>query len=219
MKIKSKIKDYYDYVQHIYGGGDEKVIYNRMPLVPLNEYGHRYNIEINCDVPRSVYQKSFRSGWMPSSENNVAWLIVCGKIYIVIRYGYFGQYKIINQVDLDLIIKSYSTYYRYNNKSKLVLEDFLGIEVPEKFYKAIGHPVAIFNVTNSGINLNPIIPNLGDCGFAKYMDPELLYQEISYFITNKLSANPDTVVPVQIEDKYKITQAGFDLKQSFRHRK
>jgi hypothetical protein len=29
MRIRSRLKDYYDYVEHLYGGGDPKIVYNR----------------------------------------------------------------------------------------------------------------------------------------------------------------------------------------------
>lgn len=60
---------------------------------------------------------------------------------------------------------------------------------------------------------------LNDLGFAAIMSAEQAYQHIESYIVNVLRDNPDKIPPVQVDDKIKIGQHGFDLKQSFRHRK
>ncbi len=63
------------------------------------------------------------------------------------------------------------------------------------------------------------VPILKDIGFNHVQSPEQTYQDISYYMANVLRENPDVVPPVKIADKDRIVQHGFDLKQSFRHRK
>jgi hypothetical protein len=45
-----------------------------------------------------------------------------------------------------------------------------------------------------------------------------MYQELSYFMGNTIKEHPDTEPPVEVSNNCKIINAGFDLKQSFRHR-
>lgn len=62
-------------------------------------------------------------------------------------------------------------------------------------------------------------PRLKDLGLSSLYPAEALYQDIAYFVGNVLHPSPDLAPPVFIADKDKIVQYGFDLKQSFRHRK
>lgn len=71
-------------------------------------------------------------------------------------------------------------------------------------------------VNKIDLNLNVC---LNDLGFASVMSAEQAYQEIESYIVNVLRTNPDKEPPVQIDDKDKIDQHGFDKKISFRHRK
>jgi kynurenine formamidase len=59
---------------------------------------------------------------------------------------------------------------------------------------------------------------LADLGLPRIYDAQQLYQDLSYFLGNQMHENPDTKPPVNISDKDRIAQHGFD-QQSFRHRK
>jgi hypothetical protein len=74
-------------------------------------------------------------------------------------------------------------------------------------YKHLREP---FHVT-----LNRTVPNLGELGFASLFTAEQMYQEIAMFLTS-LRDNPDSLPPVDISDKDRLTQKGFDAKISFR---
>ena len=63
------------------------------------------------------------------------------------------------------------------------------------------------------------IPILQEYGVNNYIQPEQLYQDIAYYVSNKMVTSPDLEVHDNMSDKEKIAQHGFDLKQSFRHRK
>ena len=63
------------------------------------------------------------------------------------------------------------------------------------------------------------IPILQEYGINHYIQPEQLYQDIAYYVSNKMVTSPDLEVHDNMTDKEKIVQHGFDLKQSFRHRK
>jgi hypothetical protein len=62
-------------------------------------------------------------------------------------------------------------------------------------------------------------PVLSELGFPSIYPAEQLYQDISYFIGNEMKPSPDIKPPVEISNDNKIEGHGFDLKQSFRHRK
>jgi hypothetical protein len=57
----------------------------------------------------------------------------------------------------------------------------------------------------------PILKNI--VGFAAQYPPEQLYQDLACFMS------PPEPTLVEIGDRDKINQHGFDLRQSFRHRK
>lgn len=50
-------------------------------------------------------------------------------------------------------------------------------------------------------------------------DPQQLVQEIEYTLGNRMHSSPDQSPADKRTDKEKIVSAGFDVKQSFRHRK
>lgn len=63
------------------------------------------------------------------------------------------------------------------------------------------------------------LPILQEHDFQSVVDPYQLYQDLEYFIANTMNESPDTMPATQMTNKEKIVAAGFDLKQSFRHRK
>ena len=63
------------------------------------------------------------------------------------------------------------------------------------------------------------IPNLSTFGFASVVSAPQMYQNIAYFMANTVNESPDLVVHDNMSNREKIQQHGFDLKQSFRHRK
>lgn len=226
MKIKSRFKDYYDFVQHIYGGGDEKVVYNRDRIKPISDNGFETRIEYPTQkIPGCQFD-------IPNLRNKIEfkWLVVCSKLYLLVGYKKeigFTEFHVLNEksdpdiykwLDACLKVRSYNPW----NTRVRTIDDLLGRHVDELTLvaKELKQPVFIINsVYHREIVIDSRIPVLDDLGFGSIIKPELLYQELAYYISNVMSDNPDTIVPVQIEDKYKITQAGFDLKQSFRHRK
>ena len=62
-------------------------------------------------------------------------------------------------------------------------------------------------------------PVLAELGLPSLLSAEQIYQEIAYFVGNVLLPSPDTRPPVEVDNKHKIIAAGFDLRESFRHRK
>ena len=63
------------------------------------------------------------------------------------------------------------------------------------------------------------VPILSELGIPNIIPAEKIFQELSYFIGNIMKESPDIAPPVEIENDLRIEGHGFDLKQSFRHRK
>lgn len=125
-------------------------------------------------------------------------------------------------------------YIRDNKVLSVKLESFtVACELDKliELCKKVNQPVFVIKEINydrssvgsiGGFTLIEVedkIPKLKDIGFTSLVDPVKLFYDISFFMTNVLRDNPDVQPPVEVSDKDKIPQHGFDLKQSFRHRK
>lgn len=191
MKIISKFKDYYDYMAQIYGV-DELIVYNRIP----------FDKDL---LPSSGFKiPQLHSGWynsLSSYDKTFRWLCIMGEYYLQIadKTSYPYTWKII----------TLNNPLRYEYKTDLI-----------KLHKKLNSPVFAINVVHyKSFHIEPNIPILADNGIASIISAEQMYQQLSAFINSVLRDNIDTKPPVQIDDKYKLTQAGFDAKISFRHRK
>lgn len=225
MKIKSKFKDYYDFVSHIYGGGDEKIIYNRDRINPLRNNGLEESIKIKnnkiSSLPYNIGQ------YHTSDKIKFKWLVVNAKCYLLVGYQLefgFTEYHVLNEKDdIDFLNHiGISQRYYWNSYKRTCITDFNGVYSDEllNVSRELNQPVFIIDsVFHQEIVVNNRIPNLGELGFASIIKSELLYQEIAYFLSNVMVESADIKAPVEVDNKDKIQQAGFDLKQSFRHRK
>jgi hypothetical protein len=225
MKIKSRFKDYYDYVAHAYGGGDERVTYVREPLP---------------DTLTSVTLPDFVDLPTPGLSGTKAYtkhLIVNSRVYTLIAVvdpatNLPGPYQLFHRdnFDDDDIINLKVQYRWRDNEgwSSLKWERYFGQEnaTALALSKIIKQPVFLvdsyhrnWTSKSTQFEINPHIPVLREYGINHYIQPEQLYQEIAYFMSNKMVDSPDLVVHNNMTDKEKILQHGFDIKQSFRHRK
>ncbi len=227
MKIKSRFKDYYDYVAHLYGGGDERVTYVREPL---------------SDDLTSVLIKgniAFNSPGLDEHKSQVKWLVINGRVYTIVavcdELGQCGPYKLFTKENFDeKLLDRISIRYRYR---RYLAEDRLAPkweryfgekenEIAIELSKIIQHPVFVvescehnWDTKTTRIVFGKNIPILSEYGINHHIQPEQLYQDIAYYVSNKMVSSPDLEVHDNMTDKEKIVQHGFDLKQSFRHRK
>jgi hypothetical protein len=81
--------------------------------------------------------------------------------------------------------------------------------------RLLGAPVFTFDDRDVDTN----VPILAHIGMPALRSAEWMYQDLSYFVGNLLRESPDVKPPVEVSDKDKIVEHGFDLRQSFRHRK
>jgi hypothetical protein len=230
MKIKSPFKDYYDYVSHIYGGGDERNTYLRNRIKPLLVLGSGELYEDGVSIETNLVSGlPYNIGAYENSKRiEFKWLVVCGKYYLLVGYKPefgFTQFHILDEkLDNKFLeyIKTRKSKPWASNKIKNSYDDYMGVysKTLIDISKTIKQPVFIINrVGYRDIQIESRIPNLGDLGFASIIKPEQLYQEIAYYISNIMVESVDIKPPVDLVDKDRIVQHGFDLKQSFRHRK
>ena len=207
MKIISRFKDCYDHISYIYGV-DEKIVYTRDVVK---------NVEIRAkEIPG---YREFRSiNQMVKSGEKVSIVVIVDKMYFVVDNYYTKEERILDQSDRLMRSRSIIRDETHNNP-ELILE----------LTRKVGSPVYRIDSINGDwsdpdrkliARIDKKTPRLSDIkGMVALLDSQQTYQEISYAITNLLNPNPDITPPVFVSDKYKIQAAGFDMKQSFRHRK
>lgn len=217
MKIISKFKDYYDYVADMYGGGDPKCTYERKGI----------RLEDGVFLPNSndyndkvIFHKS------NSFENvKLRWLCVCGKQYLLVGtfldFGNIISEKQHPELWSDLFCnKNLFRNYEVERCIGYSSEHIVQIS------KQICQPVFVIDGVlydrkrrQYSYSIAKNTPILKDTGIASILPAEQCYQEIAYFISNVLPERSDITPPVEVDDRNKIIQAGFDLRTSFRHRK
>ena len=224
MKIKSRFKDYYDYVAHAYGGGDERVTYVREPL-----QDELTTIIVNGNI-------DFYSPPIDELKTRTKYLVVNGKVYVLVsvknEMGMYDPYQLFTEKNFKDRVDSLSVRYRWTmfpqKNTVKQWEKYFAFEskVVTEISKMIKQPVFIIDSIENRwkeqqtrVAIDKNIPILSEYGLNHYIQPEQLYQDIAYYVSNKMVTSPDLEVHDNMTDKEKIVQHGFDLKQSFRHRK
>ena len=225
MKIISPFKDYYDYLIHQYGE-DKSIIYHRNHIVA--------NDTISKECKKVLRSIPYYSKYSSQGEDNLRfrWLCVCGKYYLLVARGYektisgykYSPYHLVTEKDIIDIRSDYSGGF---SRNKIDTNYLVGFESPKlieihKFLKTPvftwdGYGFGDYDVIDNQTRYR--IPKLADYGIPSVLPPETIYTRLEYFLVNVMKDAPDSKPPVEIIDKYKITGHGFDLKQSFRHRK
>lgn len=214
MKIISKFKDYYDYVAGKYGGGDPLVRYERKDLLN-NEYEVKGRLPFKYSYKLTL--KTDEPAFPLLIVMNNAYPIVNDKVYVFddedTNRKLFQNAHITYSETFNL---SKNKEVRYQQKLEILKNRFKNKTTG--FCKAVGQPVFLLGHSENIGSRNYFsvfnkIPNLGELGFASIIPPEQLYQELAFFIGNILKT---TEPIIEVSNKDKILQAGFDLKTSFR---
>lgn len=215
MRLHTDFHDYYDGA--IGYGVDEKVHYNR--------FTKNVDILLKSVADRPVHRRSGILGF-------------CGNLYPFIRISRYDKKR---ECDLDdefdgKIVEEYFTFsfedyekkeldwYDYSddfgyfdNSREIKLKQFFldwktsSDEIFLKF-KCPAWMMSFYKQSPNGV-LNP---RLKDIGFDRIKNPFDAFQEISMYLSNILVEQKPVA---SVEDKYRIQQHGFDLKESFRHPK
>lgn len=222
MKIKSGMKDYYDYVAYQYGGGDPRIVYVRSKITHIDGVEDNDLMAPKPPDPDTYYDYLTRE----YGKYCPRWCVVCGVQYIIL----------IKQSVLD------DPYARLYNKPKyyeLLTEEHPIWHKPKKTRWMQTHPFEhhgkeykylaeiskklkspVFTMSTNWLAehfyIDDTVPNLGDLGFDKLIKPEQMYQNISMWMGNVLRSPPDDNPPKSINNEERIIAHGFDLKTSFR---
>lgn len=227
MLIISPYKDYYDYVAHIYGGGDPKIVYNRGTIagdgiVPRN---------FARDLPIGNHEGATIGGVVWSRMFRT--LVICGKPILLEKtevasihsrnYYSAGKHNPIIPVETDWHVAPMQhvsgSYFWRKNSQNLLIEQ---AEYLRKYALMIKHPVFVLSAGPSGWKndncyIEEFVPKLSQIsGVAALYPAEQIYQNIAYWLGNEIKENPDGSPEPIVTDIIKIESHGFDKKRSFR---
>lgn len=202
MRIISKFKDYYDHVAYI-GGPDPRVIYERKPFDT--------DLIVEHEVSRFPYY------WTKQGGYEFKWLVIAGRYWLLLRKGWEQKpFALLSEEEFPQFCSSCYDICMHGVEYFLGRYDHRLVTLS----RAIRAPVFIINSINrkqGTLVVEKQIPKLSEYPITKLISAEQMFQYIAYFMGNTLNVSPDVAPPVEIADKYKIEQAGFDLKTSFRH--
>jgi hypothetical protein len=214
VRLHSDFQDYYD--NAIGYGVDDKVHYNR--------YQKKVSINLKSHLNRPFHRNSGLLGF-------------CGRTYPFIelhRYDrnfeeedHWGEFNIVetrfafsehDYLETEREWSDFSDeFHSYLYQSDLKIRQFFldWVQNSDEIFLEYKVPIwaANFYVEEPNGVLNP---RLREFGFEKIKDPFAAFQEISMYLANILVEQKEISV---IEDKYRIEQHGFDLKESFRNTK
>lgn len=236
MYIISKNKDYYDGVAGSMGI-DKTIVYERHPIEIENYSDIPDEFKVD-NVWQHRYENHFYNigySYIDTNKtkkyNEVYSFIVgfCGKLYL----GWKFNYKIkkegiaLDETKVDIV-------YGFENAKKFLTEKnwkhnldddvkFIENYNPINIFRKINAPIFIVDTnTNKKLRYHNhctimgkfiINPLLKDYEFYKLIDSFQAFQEIQMFLSGVLGSGENDIIVV--EDKYKISQHGFD-KWSFR---
>lgn len=231
IRIKSKFKDYYDHVAYRYGGGDPKVVYNRNRLKPLVDTGWmKYDggIDLEAQLNRSMSILTPNgTRFYQDKLSNYAFKYLCivGKWYLLVKAIWEDEFSVLDKNKHKDIIEVLIPKRPRFGQEERTFDYYVGCEDSEviEMSRTLNTPVFcvegyswIWKEKKHLLRVEGAIPILGNLGIPAIYSAEQIYQDIAYFIGNKIHKSPDLEVPVQVGNADKIKQAGFDLKTSFR---
>jgi len=206
MLIISKFKDYYDGVVGTYGI-DKTIVFNReLDVIDDNKI---YSLFRDLTRINQFYTFNFFHIKKDSIFDNFSIFIVgfCGKMYI--GWKIYNNNKVIDFIYDKEFIKS---NLKLTKKEKVDFENiynqiinFDSIDIHREY----NTPIFIYDedyfIRKRGFVINPI---LSDYKFYRVVDPVTAFQEIQMYISGVLGSNEKNII--EIDDKYKIPQHGFD---------
>ena len=230
--INHKKKDYYDGVAGT-SGIDKTIIYDRQIIelededIPKEFQRHNYVLNPKrstfLKLEYSVIKLELRSEYAFTSPFIIGF---CGKLYVG-----WKLYSIVKESHNEELITTIT--YDNDNIMKILQKSSWGGNVkdnlnyvlsydPIEFFRRFNAPVFIYDSDYGRTNIDKywrnhpkffINPLLKEYQFYKVFDAVQAFQEIQMFLGGVLGNREKEIV--NVEDKYKITQHGFD-KWSFR---
>ena len=205
--------DFHDYYDHAIGFGvDEKVHYNR--------YRKPASIDLKSYLERPFHRNSGLIGF-------------CGNTFPFVELHKYdrnfddecewGEYRVVetrfafNFDEYRAVQREWGTFndfYMYMSSTDLKIKQFFFDWKVNSDAIFLEHKVPIWAAKFYTEEPNGILsPCLRDYGFEKVKHSFTAFQEISMYLANILVERKEVAL---IEDRYRIQQHGFDLKESFR---
>lgn len=193
MKIISKYKDYYDYLQGVYGIDDKLILDRRDYTIPSVTEGTIRLVIGNVYLEGYYYENKFYWGQEQLDEL----VIITGSKHLSDWYKDRYTHSIFNKKSKSL---SYINCNIININNNTNCGIFLCREgkILEK-------------------NIECRYPKLSDINIKSILSPHDIWILLSDYLSKKVTEN-EPEVPVG-DDKIRIIAAGFDLKSSFRNNK
>ena len=162
-----------------------------------------------------------------SAKCKTKWLAIAGKLYLLLAdigdpYNPTpDNWTVLNETrhPQAWAILHASRGWRHRNREPV---NYIGREMPEvlELSRKINAPVFTFTSNRRDIaHIDGNVPILSTLGIPALISASQMYQDIAYFLGNTMKGSPDLMPASPQSNKEKITAAGFDLVQSFRHRK
>lgn len=220
MKISKHFKDYYDGQQA--QAFDSDLNFLRVPTAYKDSMKYACGKWVRAsNVPDNVLATvmSVKSPFsiktpIQGADFGGAKIFFCGKVYSCIyRKDYISGHPLQCFYSLDSLIKALGKMKGYSKLVETLRTQTHLFPAPTPCPLAVENKLAIIIVTGGWETVvYEVNGNLGKYEFYQVMPANQAYQELSMFIGNQAPENNPTV---QIEDKYRIPQHGFD-KWSFR---
>lgn len=232
MVIQSSFKDYYDFVANQFGNGDPRVVYVRKRLAPQKNCGNmiyesNLQIEIEGDSPLLDLTNMFCHH---QQDVQTVFLVVAAKLYRMTQPG-MGMYrscftnvnnfKVQSPEETAEITKKKRWYWARHSFPYGIEQPFL-VDLSRQIQApvfVVREACGLRKSSNTCITIAGQCPILQAVGMPTLIPPTQMYQELAYFVGNTLLSAPDQQPPVEVTNRQKILKAGFDLTQSFRHRR
>ncbi len=208
MKFISKFKDYYDYLQGIYGI-DEKLIFDRRfkekIIRPTSHNGKedpkQYAFCI-CNKRYVILQHADRFYYTLEEIKELAAILKKeGKIL------HTNPWRLSQTLDYEITKQGRYTKYLEETLNENKWKEMNGLCAANS---ALRHPVLIRDTVKNIWKPNVL---LEDYGFAARIPAEKMYQDISSFMSWMIDYPP---IENNQTNKNKILSHGFDFKRSFR---
>ena len=228
MKIVSKFKDYYDLAQN--QGHDNSLVFRREQREIPKETAPAVFRRLS-DTLKSLSPKGFELIWTKAYQFfrvSSGAVLFAGKVYPyakiriqhrykslfeekpVFFYDYASLCAVLTEHQIDL--KKLEQRPRWGDDQSRDWEAFFNLRGDARWLDILTQehmPVLSWTRHGDDLYLNS---KLADLHFYRALDSWQAYQELSMFLGN--IAAPDRV-PVEVEEKYRLMQHGFD-KWSFR---
>lgn len=242
MIIKSDFKDYYDFLGRIHGC-DPMIVYvrNRHPgdmmQVPKFIRGKWKMIEEEADhfsitfkdrltaFSLTPHRRDLFGRGFNQVRDLVDWSVrpvfVCGKAFPIVEHANTPAHVFNEQSPL------YELLSEQNLHSTIKALQPVSSTAIENLHKQTGLPILELHPFNSWgnagtktIHIKCRPPKLSELSFVRVYPPEQIWQDLSYWIANKINDSPDMMPPPRPPqtDLEKLQSHGFDKRTSFRHR-